>query len=99
MTRIKTIRNLSFVLLVVSLFAWRADAAQLGHQCNDPGLNQVTYTGGEVECMGSYPGNACDAFCDLCFGTECVDVNSCELGVKIVMTCVPPPVSPLASAE
>jgi hypothetical protein len=78
-------------LLLLCAVMWLTYAASLRaayYDC-DPELFMAVYVGEEVECSGSYPNNACEAFCELCFSSECDEVDLCIEGSGIGMRCVP----------
>ncbi len=84
---LKQVRYLAAVCLVASFWMWQtARVSAWQYWCYEE-MCLAVYTGEEVECSGSYPQGACEAFCELCFGAACGEVQHCEEGTGIGFYC------------
>ena len=87
MKTLKAFRLFAFVFMVLSFVFWQTHSTRAGVIDCDQFWPVGTYYGEEVECMGDYPGNACEAICDYCRGTHCSYVYQCNAGQSISVVC------------
>lgn len=86
---VRRYRRLGTALLLLTVGLWQAAALESTEHWCYKDMHLAVYAGSEVECEGSYPENACEAFCDLCFGSDCEDIQHCVEGTGIGFYCVP----------
>ena len=72
-------RQFSFAVFALAMLMGSGTVVKADyHECIElGGYRGFVYYGEEVECSDPIQ-TYCQAFCDLCFGSECYYLNSCE---------------------